>query len=415
MLSSHDSIDSFKSKKILVIAPHCQTFIKDQLSLISQRFENTTVLLPQPYISALALRVPYVKKQYSFLRLNTNSLQSDLNNCSIVPSRFFTLPIEVIRRRNFFLASESCEKTVSKHKIDFNLIHTHFLENGYIAMRLKAKYNAPLIVTAHGVDVYDLPFRNSWYNMLIRHVLAEADQIITVSRSNETKLLELGVSPKKLHIIPNGYDEKIFKPLCSFETKKKLGLPFNKKVLISVGNLVTVKGHTDLIDAFSIVAKKHKDLLLIIIGSGPLRQTLQNKVTRLGLTNKVTFLGGKSHDEIPIWINSSDIFVLPSRNEGFPTVIPEAMACGKPVVGTNVGGIPEALSNEDIGVLANPQDPKSLANAIVEAIDKNWRSEVIINHAQQYSWTRLVARILNVYSLCCSSSYVQKKTESLAI
>ena len=147
----------------------------------------------------------------------------------------------------------------------------------------------------------------------------------------------------------------------------------------------------------SIVTKKQENTLLVILGSGPLKKILEKKVKDLALTKCVFLLGPKSHKEIPIWMNASDIFVLPSLNEGFPTVIPEAMACGKPVIGTKVGGIPEALSNPDVGVLVNPRDPEALADIILNSLRKKWQAEIITNHAKQYSSDILVQRILGVY------------------
>jgi glycosyltransferase involved in cell wall biosynthesis len=276
-------------------------------------------------------------------------------------------------------------------------MHAHFLNNGFIGAKLKNLYNKPLIVTAHGTDVYDLPFRDNWYRTIARYVLTEADEVITVSKFNAEKLLSLGVSPNKLHVIPNGYDDRFFKPLSSCSIRQKMGLPLNKRVLLSVGNLVEVKGHTYLIDAMNIVLKKRNDVIAVIIGSGPLQEQLQKKVIQLGLNGKILFVGRKMHEEIPMWLNASDIFVLPSLGEGFPTVIPEALACGKPVIGTKVGGVPEALSNPDVGFLVNPRDSKSLADAILVALEKKWDSETILSYAKQYAWGNLVKRILSVY------------------
>jgi glycosyltransferase involved in cell wall biosynthesis len=286
---------------------------------------------------------------------------------------------------------------ISKSDIDFNLIHAHFLENGFIGAHLKNLYEKPLVVTAHGGDVYDLPFRDRWYNSLARFVFTEADRVITVCKFNAEKLLSLGVSSNKLHVIPNGYDEHLFKPLSTAKAREKLCLPQNKKILLSVGNLVDAKGHTYLIGAIPLVLRKRKDVLFIIVGSGPFKELLQSMVKKYRLENYVMLAGGKKHEEIPVWMNSSDIFILPSLQEGFPTVIPEAMACGKPIIATNVGGVPEAITSNDLGILVNPRDREVLASAILEALERKWDPKVILEHAKKYSWKNLVKRIVNVY------------------
>ena len=236
---------------------------------------------------------------------------------------------------------------------------------------------------------------------LARFVLTEADQVITVSRFNAEKLLSLGVPSSKLHVIPNGYDEKLFKSIPIYKAREILGIPLNKKILLSVGNLVDVKGHTYLIDAMSYVLKKRNDVILLIVGSGVLRENLEKKARDLGLNEKILFVGGRKHHEIPFWMNSCDLFVLPSLSEGFPTVIPEAMACGKPVIASRVGGVPEIISNSDVGILVNPKEPEILAVAILEMLEKKWKSEYILRHAKMYSWSNLTKQIIDVYQSVC--------------
>lgn len=207
----------------------------------------------------------------------------------------------------------------------------------------------------------------------------------------------LGVSSDKLHVIPNGYNERLFKPIPSDLIRKKLALPFNKRIILSVGNLVDIKGHTYLIDAMSIVLKKEADVILVILGSGPLMERLRKKVDKLGLNGRILLLGRRPHDEYPMWMNASDIFVLPSLGEGFPTVIPEALACGKPVIGTRVGGVPEALADPNVGILVDSRDSLALANAILTALKKKWQTEIIVNYAKRYSWGKIVEKILEIY------------------
>lgn len=386
---------SYINKQLLVISPHFKVFIRDQIIALKPNINGVSVMMPTPYLSAIARSIPLVNQRFDFVH-ETITSEHTQNGCQLFFPKFLYYPIGLMRKRNNHLAYKSCLKSLSK-KQKFDFIHAHFLGNGYIGAKLKEKNNIPLVVTAHGVDVYDLPFRDVWYGTLFRYVLNQADQIITVSNFNSVKLHSLGVCPKKIHVIPNGFNEKAFKSINPSLAKKKIGLPFSKRIILSIGNLVDVKGHTYLIDAMSVVAKKQENVMLVILGSGPLKKVLEKKVKDLALTKSVFLLGLKSHEEIPTWMNACDIFVLPSLNEGFPTVIPEAMACGKPVIGTKVGGVPEALSNQDVGVLVNPRDPEALADTILDSLKKKWQADLIENYARQYSSSILVQRILGVY------------------
>lgn len=390
------STDFFKSQELLLIVPHFKVFIHDQATLIEPYFKKMLVLMPIPYFSSVALKLPYMKRYFRFLKLALES-KSELTHDSLLASRFFSLPVESMRKRNYYLAAKSCINSLSRNKTDFGLIHAHFVENGFIGTAIKGLFGKPLVVTAHGGDVWHLPFKDKWSRDLTRYVLHETDQIITVSQSNRDKLLSLGVSTKKLHVIPNGYNGRLFRPLSSFKARKSLGLPLSKKILISVGNLVDAKGHAYLIDAMRIVLKKQKDAILVIVGSGSLKEGLQKKTKALGLDDKIFFAGPKRHEEIPEWINAGDIFVLPSLNEGFPTVIPEALACGKPVVATDVGGVREALRSRDVGLLVEPKNVNSLACGILEGLRKEWYSEAICAYAERYAWNRLIPNIISVY------------------
>jgi glycosyltransferase involved in cell wall biosynthesis len=393
-------INSFSQDfcNLLLVVPHFNVFIKDQAAEIRPYIGNITAVMPSPSFSQLAMRLPIVNRNFRFLKYTTES-HNDLTDIKLLPSPYFTLPIEFMRKRYCCIAAKSCIKTVAKNKSNFNLVHAHFMENGFVGVALKEAYHTPLVVTAHGGDVYNLPFKNKWYETITKYVLGKADQIITVSRSNKEILLSLGAPPKKLHIIPNGYREKLFFAIPLSEARIRLCLPLSKKILLSVGNLIDVKGYTYLIDAMRIVLKKRADVVLIIVGLGILEESMRKKIKQLNLEKSVFIVGRKTHDEIPLWMNGADIFVLPSLREGFPTVIPEAMACGKPVVASRVGGIPDIVSTNEVGLLVDPGNSLSLAEGILTALDKKWCAQSIIEHVEKYSWTAIVRQILKVYEM----------------
>ncbi|NQE53325.1 D-inositol-3-phosphate glycosyltransferase [ANME-1 cluster archaeon GoMg3.2] len=124
---------------------------------------------------------------------------------------------------------------------------------------------------------------------------------------------------------------------------------------------------------------------------------MKKQIKKAGLENCVKLTGGKPHDVIPIWINACDVFTLPSLNERNPNVMFEALGCGKPFVGTKVGGAPEIITSEDYGLLCEPANPKELAEKILIALDKEWDDEKIRKYAEQFRIENKAKEVLEVY------------------
>jgi glycosyltransferase involved in cell wall biosynthesis len=292
----------------------------------------------------------------------------------------------------------SVETEIRKHGITFDLIHTHFAwSSGYVGAKLKERYNVPLVVTGHGYDIYTLPFKDEIWKKNIEYVLNMADAIITVSRSNLEYIRRLDVhSP--VHVIPNGFRDDLFYPRDSLSCRQQLKLPQNKKILLTVGYLdFTVKGQNFLVEAIGKIIHIRKDILCVIIGMGKDKYILENQIRSLGLGSYILLPGGKPHDEIPLWMNACDLFVLPSLNEGNPTVMFEALGCGKPFVGTRIGGIPEIIISDTYGLIAEPADSEDLARKIQVALDREWDREAILKYAERFTWENITKEIIAIY------------------
>jgi glycosyltransferase involved in cell wall biosynthesis len=201
-----------------------------------------------------------------------------------------------------------------------------------------------------------------------------------------------------VHIIPNGYKNTLFNPNNTDENLKSLQMQSDMKMILSVGSLLEVKGYTFLIKAVSEYIKYKKDIMCIIIGVGPLNNKLHKQIKKLELEDHIKLLGGKPHNEIPHWMNACDIFTIPSLNEGNPTVMFEALGCGKPVIATRVGGIPEIITSDDYGLLVNPGDSKDLSEKLLFALEKKWDYKKILEYSKLYSWDNIIKKILEVYA-----------------
>lgn len=392
-----------KISHVLVIAPHYTSFIKGLVDATAAYVSEITVLVRYNPLSELAQYIPvsyfrHVEK-YSKKRLVDLSRTPENINVHIVP-----LPYFIPDGRNKKLGDKLFRRFgeyIRENNIEFDLIHAHFTwPHGYAAAKLKNEFNVPLVITAHGYDVYDLPFRDHEWSKKVKYALDIADHVITVSKYNKNILLEkLGVSETKISIIPNGFDSEMFYPIDKELSRSQLGLPLDKKIILNVANLVPVKGHEYLIKAMKKVIEKRDDVILIIVGDGPLSPQLKNLVKKLDLESFVRFMGTRPHDEIPLWMNAADVFVLSSIKEGAPTSLLEALGSGIPIVATEVGGVPDMVSRE-CGVLCPAKDHLSLSEAILHVLEKSWSREEILSCVHKYRIDVILHKVIKIYDKC---------------
>lgn len=388
--------NEFKKNKLLIISHNYNDFVKDSSESISPYFEDVNILVRYNSFAEILSYLPF--DNFKKYRKNRHiDLLGIPKNIHILPTYViyghFDSQYKKIGDQHF----KSIEETIKKNTIKFDLIHSHFTwSSGYAGAKLKEKYDVPFIVTAHGYDIYDLPFRDEEWREKIRSVLNTADYVITVSNSNLECIKKLNIKTP-IKVIPNGFRKDLFFPRESIECKEALGLPKNKKIILTVGNLLEVKGHSYLIEALEKLLKHRKDIYCVIVGSGRLKNILEKQIKKAGLKDFVKLAGEKSHNEIPIWINACDVFVLSSLKEGNPTVMFECLGCGKPFIGTNVGGIPEIINSELYGFIVKPANSDELMEAIERGLQKKWDQNCIINYAKQYSWDNIVKEIMEIY------------------
>ncbi|MDP2929912.1 MAG: glycosyltransferase family 4 protein [Candidatus Omnitrophota bacterium] len=252
----------------------------------------------------------------------------------------------------------------------------------------------PIVVKVHGTDINSyachVPERSEWYmarhflrRKMIVWALSKSDKVIAVSGALKDQMVRIGVPSEKIVVIPNGVNADLFKPMDQVECRRKLGLPFDKRIVLFVGNLVAVKGVEALVSG---LAGWRVCGLLVLVGDGPLEGMLRAKVKELGIEDRVVFAGRKAHDEIRYYMNACDVFCLPSLNEGCPNVLLEAIACRKYVVATRVGGIPEIIESDETGIMVEPGRPVELAEAINKGLEISQMSGRTSSERRSYTW-----------------------------
>ncbi len=241
--------------------------------------------------------------------------------------------------------------------LQFDVIDAHYLyPEGVAAVWLGRRLGRPVVLTARGSDVtqiatYKAPRR------LIQAAVQAAAGVITVSSALRDGVLALGAAPDRVQVLRNGVDVDLFRPVDRAAARQALGL--TRPTLISVGHLIERKGHAITIEAMRLLP----DWDLVILGEGPDRAELEALVERLGLGGRVRLLGARPHGELAGCYGAADVMVLASSREGWANVLLESMACGTPVVASDIPGNPEVVGCRDAGLIA-PRTPEGIAAGV---------------------------------------------------
>ena len=240
--------------------------------------------------------------------------------------------------------------------------------DAYGAMRAAQRAGVPLVVGARGSD---LRVRDAISQRLTRPVLHAAQRILVVSEDlGRVAVRDYGADPARIRAIPNGCDAAIFHPQPREAARAGLDVDAEAELVVYVGRLVPEKGLRELLDAATMLAPQRPRLLLALIGDGPMRAELEGRLAA-DPSLRVALPGALGPQEVARWMAAADLVTLPSYSEGHPNVLVEALACGRPVVATPVGGIPEVV-DADCGVLVPVRDPAALAAGLADVLDRSW-------------------------------------------
>ncbi len=256
--------------------------------------------------------------------------------------------------------------------------------------------NKRLIITFHHSQTLSFVEK---YRSIFRFVLDQSDGFILVSNKQKEAVVSLFEDSSKIVVIPNGFKKSLYYPMDREMCRMKLKIPLDKKIIFNISNLIESKGHMYLLSSISNMTTVTDNFLCYIAGKGYYRDALNARLIELQLQDYVEFLGWIPDEQIPIWMNACDIFVLPSLAEGNPIVMFEALGCGKPFVGTKISGVPEIITSDKYGLLVEPADPEDLAEKILIALDREWNQEAILRYAEQFTWNEIARKTQDVYTM----------------
>ena len=296
----------------------------------------------------------------------------------------------------FFPLIKLVNRLENEEKVD--LINAHWIfPDGVAATWIARRLRKPIVLTALGCDV------NLYSTMILRKfqiagALKSADHITAVSSDLKDMVCSLKIPEKNVDVIPNGIDLSLFSIIDKLDARKEVGISPKQSLILTVGSLDEVKGTKFLLEALGAMKKSGSPLpLLISIGDGPLKPSLCSLAEKLGIADHARFLGKRPHKEIPLWMNAANLFCLPSLREGHPNVVVEALACGVPVVASNVGAIPQTINSTN-GYIWKNRNVMALVRQLEYGLDRRWDRTEIRRSVAGYSWENCASRYHAVYS-----------------
>jgi glycosyltransferase involved in cell wall biosynthesis len=335
-----------------------------------------------------------------------------VNGINIIPcnSTDIVFPLD-----NWYF-NRSLKKNISS--IDADVFEAHAV-SGYGFPRNRQKsLKKPFIHTIHGVlaDEYEQAklspyqtFRGKLANNFMRQLAGlekqmaqEADLIVTISDYSLDKIQQhYGIDAGKVRIVPNGVDIERFKPTNADAAKQQFGLGTELCVLF-VGSLIPRKGLPLLVETAKKVIAQRADIKFLIAGDGPLRGSLQETIKSAGLATNFLFLSHVNDETLPLLYNCTDVFVLPSVQEGQGIVLLEAQSSGKPVVAFDIGGVNETVRKGETGLLVDRGNVDAFAEAVLKLlVDKTLRERMGLNGrrvvSENYTWKLCAQRMFDVY------------------
>lgn len=294
----------------------------------------------------------------------------------------------------------------------FDLIDAHFAyPEGYAASLLGKWLGVPVTITLRGTEVpiARFPLRRR----LMLKGLASAARVFAVSDSLKRHVVSLGVDSQKIRVIGNGVDAEKFHPVPREQARRKFRFPLDEPILISVGGLIERKGFHRVIEVLPALKHQFPRLRYLIVGgpgpAGDMSKQLRHQVRTLALEETVHFLGVVPPGDLKWLLSAADIFVLATRSEGWANVFLEAMACGLPVITTDVGGNREVVSEPRLGTIVSFGDSKALESALRDALARSWDRTAIRGYACENGWDRRVEVLVQEFRALSDPEKAEKK------
>ncbi len=315
-------------------------------------------------------------------------------NVFLFPSINFPIPSKVTST-SFVLGLEDAIKSL---KPDIIHVQTHLNATAVKAVRLANKFNIPAVITIHGVTAKINPpvdaAQIAYLRTIGKILFKNSKKIVCLTQQDSIHIRALGCPHEKIVVIPNGVDTELFQPKPTSETA----------LIAWHGRFVPQKGLEYLIKAAKIVVENgYPAVKFVLVGNGPLKPKIISMTADLRLTNNIKFIGRlPSLKDIESFLNNATMYAIPSLREGMPWALLEVMACGKPVVGSDISGINDVITHGKDGLIVPPMNSKQLADNILQLLGDAQLRERIGHNArnlieEKYNWDLIGQKIESVY------------------
>jgi glycosyltransferase involved in cell wall biosynthesis len=288
-----------------------------------------------------------------------------------------------------------------RERFAFDLIDAHFgYPEGAAAALIAAAVGVPFSITLRGSEKAFA--EQASRRGAIRFALRRAAAIIGVAEDLRQFAVEMGASETRARTIPNGVDASIFHRRDRRAMRERHGLPKNRKIIVSAGELIEAKGHHLVVRALGELIRQGQDAELLIVGGvarggARFETALRRVVAQERLASRVRFVGWADRMTVAELLAAADVFCLASYTEGWPNVLNEALACGAPVVASDVGGVPAMLPEPRYGLIVPAKDQGALHQALADALRMNWNRNEIAEWGCRRPWSTVAAEVLDAF------------------
>jgi len=359
------------------VKPSHGIFVETRLRyLLASGKATSRVVAPVPWFPSSH---PRFGDYAAFSKVPTNEVRYGIE---VSHPRYLVIP-KVGMTAAPWLMAQACKKEIGRildEGYDFDAIDAHyFYPDGVAAVMLGKYFNKPVVITARGTDINLIP-QYALPKKQLMWAASNAAGMITVCNALREEMIGLGIDGERIVALRNGVDLQRFQPTDRAAARASLGI--DGFTAISVGVLDPRKAHDLTIGALPLMP----DVKLLIAGIGPERKRLEAQAAQLGVADRVTFLGAVAQTELKHYYNAADAMVLASSREGWANVLLESMACGTPVVASNVWGTPEVVAAPAAGVLMKERSSRGIAEAMADLRANYPEHAATRRYAEGFSW-----------------------------